>query len=114
MMANWFHETSMPRTSEGATSPMYMGQMADARPTPTPPMTRYMLKAMSSWKQGLPCSKKRNSGVIEPRAEMKKSNPATMSERLRPRFEANRPLRAEPMIQPIRAEAEVKPCRASV
>ncbi len=40
MMANWFHETSMPRTSEGATSPMYMGQMAEARPTPTPPIIR--------------------------------------------------------------------------
>ncbi len=73
-----------------------------------------MLNATSSWKQGLPCSKNRNSGSMEPRAEMKNSRPATMSERLRPSREASSPLRAEPMIQPIRAEADVKPCRASV
>ena len=40
MMANWFHDTSVPRRLEGATSAMYMGQMADAMPTPMPPMMR--------------------------------------------------------------------------
>ena len=40
MMANWFQLTSMPRMLLGATSPMYMGQMAEAMPTPMPPNTR--------------------------------------------------------------------------
>ena len=30
----------IPLMFEGATSPMYIGQMADARPTPRPPITR--------------------------------------------------------------------------
>ena len=58
--------------------------------------------------------KNRNSGSIEPRAEMKKSRPAMISDFLRPRLVARNPERAEPMIQPIRAEAEVKPCQPSV
>ena len=40
MIANWFHDTNMPRFFIGATSPIYMGQMAEASPTPMPPMTR--------------------------------------------------------------------------
>ena len=40
MMANWFQDTSIPLMLDGATSPIYIGQIAEARPTPTPPITR--------------------------------------------------------------------------
>ena len=40
MMANWFQLTSWPRLLAGDISPMYIGQMALASPTPTPPMIR--------------------------------------------------------------------------
>ena len=54
MMANWFHDTSIPLILEGATSPIYIGQMADASPTPTPPMIRYTLNMMSRSYVGSP------------------------------------------------------------
>ena len=38
----WLRLTSRPRTSEGDTSAMYIGEMADARPMPTPPTRRAM------------------------------------------------------------------------
>ena len=40
MMANWFQLTNVPRMLLGAISAMYMGQMAEANPTPMPPNTR--------------------------------------------------------------------------
>ena len=40
IIANWFQETSMPRFLVGAISAMYIGQMAEAMPTPMPPSTR--------------------------------------------------------------------------
>ena len=49
-----------------------------------------------------------------PKAEMKKSTPARMSDFLRPKRVASTPERAEPMIHPIRADEHVKPCQASV
>ena len=55
-----------------------------------------------------------NSGSIDPRAEMKNSSPAMMSDFLRPRFVASSPEMAEPMIQPMSADAEVNPCQPSV
>ena len=40
MMANWLHETSVPRIFAGEISAMYIGQTAEASPTPMPPMMR--------------------------------------------------------------------------
>ncbi len=56
MIANWFHDTSVPRILDGATSAIYIGQIADARPTPMPPSMRYMLKATSREADGAPYS----------------------------------------------------------
>ena len=109
MMANWFHDTNLPRMLLGATSAIYIGQMAEARPTPMPPKMRYRLNAASRLRVGLPYSKNRNSGKYEPSADRKKKTPASTSERLRPRREAKNPDNALPMMQPINALAEVKP-----
>ena len=49
-----------------------------------------------------------------PKAEMKKSNPARMSERLRPSLVASIPEMALPMIHPMSALAQVNPCQPSV
>ncbi len=54
MMANWFHETRVPRMLLGAISAMYIGHMAEASPTPIPPSTLYRLKATRSGKEGCP------------------------------------------------------------
>lgn len=39
-MANWFHETRLPRRPAGAISAMYIGDSIEASPTPIPPMIR--------------------------------------------------------------------------
>ena len=62
MIANWFQDTSVPRLLAGATSAIYIGQMAEAMPTPMPPSTRYRLNATHSPWEATPLGKKRNSG----------------------------------------------------
>ena len=39
-MVSWLSETNLPRTAAGETSAMYMGEMFEARPMPTPPRSR--------------------------------------------------------------------------
>ncbi len=110
-MANWFHETSIPRIFIGEISPIYIGHTAEASPTPTPPIILYILKVISSDSVGTPFSKNRNSGIMLPRAETKKRHPATTSVRLRPKLEARTPDNALPKIHPNSALDDVMPCR---
>ena len=69
---------------------------------------------MRSVRLGSPFGNTKDSGHIDPHAEMKNITPAKISERLRPQLEASTPESAEPMIQPIRALEEVNPCQKSV
>lgn len=54
------------------------------------------------------------SGHHDPMAETKKNTAATMSARLRPSREAQKPEMAPPMMQPSRALEAVKPCSHGV
>ena len=79
----------------------YIGQMADARPTPTPPIMRYMLNAISRLKDGSPYGSMPLSGPHDPTAEMKNSAPAISRDFFLPSDDASTPEMAPPMTQPM-------------
>ena len=115
MIANWFQLTSIPLMLLGATSPMYIGQIAEAMPTPIPPSTLNRLNTTRRVMDGSPTGRiPYISGFMLPHAEMKKQIPAMINDFLRPSFVAKKPDRALPMMHPIRALEHVKPCMKSV
>ena len=83
-MANWLTETMRPRIRAGEISAMYMGEVIEAAPMPSPPMMR----------------KKTNSvklrGKAVPKAETRNSTAETSSTRLRPRRSLSMPAKAGP------------------
>ena len=75
----------------GATSPIYIGQIAEAIPTPIPPRTRYKLKTTNKLYVGLPFVNIHDSGYIDPQADMKKHIPANTKEFFLPSLIAKSP-----------------------
>ena len=88
---------------------MYIGEIAEANPTPIPPIIRYRLNAMSRPRLDPVESKNKNSGKPDRIAEIINRIAATCNDFFLPKrlekLEDNRP----PIIQPISALETVMP-----
>ena len=93
----------------GDISAMYMGHIADASPTPIPPIILYMLNATRIWSDGWPYGMIPLSGLQEPMADIRNSIPATSRDFFLPKEDASTPDIAPPIMHPMSALEAVNP-----
>jgi hypothetical protein len=101
-MANWLMETMRPRMRAGEISAMYIGEVIDAAPTPTPPMTRKTTKVAKLGGNAVPMADARNMTAAMSRTF------------LRPRASLRAPAEAAPIAQPSSALEAAHPLYAAV
>ncbi len=77
-IVSWFKETSLPRTSAGAISAMYTGEMFEARPMPTPPAMRKITNQVNPPSRAMSCARATPTPVTT------NKRPARISKYLRP------------------------------
>ena len=94
---SWLSETSAPRRSGGATSPMYIGTTNEAEPTPTP-MTKRLTQNSHS------------TGVSDEASRPTTNTMLVMKmARRRPSWSATRPAARAPMAAPASSMATTRP-----
>ncbi|ETJ94702.1 hypothetical protein D041_0620B, partial [Vibrio parahaemolyticus EKP-008] len=96
-IVNWLIATNFPRFSAGAISAIYIGDSADAKPIPTPPIIRYTTKALKL------------SDAAVPHADTTNRKAARIKGRLRPYLSEIVPAMKAPTIQPSSAELIAQP-----
>ena len=101
IIANWFMETILPRILAGLISAIYIGEVIDAAPTPTPPI---ILKIINSV---------RVLGKAVPKAEIRKKKAEMISVFFLPSLSLNMPAIETPIMQPIRAQLAAQPLAAA-